>query len=86
MLPIIITSNIDISGKSDTIFEDTLEERMGSSIASRIFEICEKVEIEGEDYRKSTLSELESVSKLTKLKETKIENSENKKGNTGNTD
>ena len=81
VLPIIITSNIDISGKSDTIFEDTLEERMGSSIASRIFEICEKVEIKGGDYRKSTLNKLESLSKLTKLKELKIEKGRNKKGN-----
>ncbi len=88
LLPIIITSNIDISGKSDTIFEDTLEERMGSSIASRIFEVCEKVEIKGDDYRKSTLSQLEKETnlKLTKLKELKIEKGRNKKRNQRNTD
>ena len=88
MLPIIITSNIDISGKGDTVFEETLEERMGSSIASRISEISEKLEVKGEDYRKSTLNILESLSKskLEKLKGKKNEKGRSKKGNKGNPD
>lgn len=86
MLPIIITSNINISGKGDTVFEETLEERMGSSIASRITEVCKKIEIKGEDYRKSTLNILESLSKskLEKLKGVKNEKGRGKKGNKGN--
>jgi DNA replication protein DnaC len=30
----------------------TLEERIGTPLRSRLYEMCKKVKIEGEDYRK----------------------------------
>jgi len=61
LLPIIITSNIEIKGaNSKNAFSDSIEERLGSSIASRIAETCEKIEIKSFDLRtnKTILTEL----------------------------
>jgi len=55
--PMIITSNIKLKGKSE--FEESLEERMGSSIASRLAEVCEILPVKGQDMRGSRLLELQ---------------------------
>ncbi|RMA97683.1 ATP-binding protein [Hydrogenothermus marinus] len=47
--PIIITSNLDLS--SDDEMQTSLEEKLGSSIASRIREICEVIYVKGPDVR-----------------------------------
>ncbi|WP_097000844.1 ATP-binding protein [Persephonella hydrogeniphila] len=60
MKPIIITSNIELkTGKKleGDILENTLEERMGQSIASRLSEICEVLPVKGKDKRGSSLTE-----------------------------
>lgn len=55
--PIIITSNFEL--KSDNEIEDSLEERMGKAIVSRIGEICEVIHVKGQDMRgKSFLKRL----------------------------
>lgn len=56
LLPVIITSNLKIKPslkKGTTIFSDTVEERMGTSVASRLLEMCEMYEVVGEDMRNS---------------------------------
>jgi len=54
LLPIIITSNMNIDlNKKENIFSESIEERLGSSIASRIYEMCDIVEIKGVDLRKA---------------------------------
>ena len=47
--PIIITSNIQL--KSNDEFEESLEQRMGSAIASRLNEMCEVIHVFGRDMR-----------------------------------
>ncbi|EDP72957.1 MULTISPECIES: ATP-binding protein [Aquificales] len=57
--PIIITSNIELKSQKkgdEDILENTLEERMGSSIASRLSEMCEVLPVKGEDKRGSRLT------------------------------
>ncbi len=61
LLPIIITSNIYIKpSKRETAFTESIEERLGNSIASRIYEMCDRLEIKGVDLRtnKTILTEL----------------------------
>jgi len=55
--PIVITSNIELkSRKMDgDVLENTLEERMGQAIASRLSEICEIIPVKGKDKRDSGL-------------------------------
>jgi len=58
--PIIITSNIELKTSRKTegdILENTLEERMGQAIASRLSEICEVLPVKGKDKRGSSLTE-----------------------------
>ncbi len=81
MLPMIITSNMRIEGEGDNVFEETLEERMGSAIASRIIEVCRKFEVKGDDFRKSDL-----IERLKIKGDGKNENSNGKKRNKRNTD
>jgi DNA replication protein DnaC len=40
--------------KSEAIRMDTLEERIGTRLRSRLYEMCRDVKIEGEDYRKDS--------------------------------
>ena len=47
--PIIITTNLEL--QSETEIDDSLEERMGKPIISRILEICEPIHMAGEDLR-----------------------------------
>jgi len=47
----IITSNYLIE-KPSVSGEDTLEERIGYRLVSRLFEMCRVVEIKGKDYRR----------------------------------
>jgi len=66
LLPIIITSNININlDKKENIFSESIEERLGSSIASRIYEMCDIVEIKGIDLRraKTVLKDLKEKKK-----------------------
>ncbi len=58
MKPIIITSNIDLKSKAqedDNILQQSLEDRMGAAIASRLSEMCKVVEVKGRDMRNSTI-------------------------------
>ncbi|WP_457641704.1 ATP-binding protein [Persephonella sp.] len=58
--PVIITSNIELKGKkSENSLEETLEERMGSAIASRLSEMCEILSVKGQDMRTSKLLQLQ---------------------------
>ncbi len=57
--PIVITSNIDLKSKSEEELEESLEERMGSAIASRLSEICQIIPVKGQDMRGSKLLELQ---------------------------
>ena len=38
--------------KRDDSSEETLEDRIGVRLRSRLFEMCKTVQIEGEDYRR----------------------------------
>lgn len=83
LLPVIITSNFKIKlsskGSKDgtTIFSDTVEERMGKSVASRLLEMCEMYEVIGEDMRNS-----DTVLKELNIKDNKSEKSRrNRKSN-----
>ena len=52
--PIIITSNIELKSNKNTegdMLENTLEERMGQAIASRLSEMCEVLPVKGKDKR-----------------------------------
>ncbi|WP_456384216.1 ATP-binding protein [Persephonella sp.] len=55
--PIIITSNIELKSRKldGEVLENTLEERMGQAIASRLSEICEIIPVRGKDKRSSGL-------------------------------
>jgi DNA replication protein DnaC len=59
MKPIIITSNIDLKSKGknedDDILQQSLEDRMGTAIASRLSEMCKTVEVKGKDMRNSII-------------------------------
>ncbi len=58
MKPIIITSNIDLKSKGkedDDILQQSLEDRMGTAIASRLSEMCKVVEVKGKDMRNSAI-------------------------------
>ncbi len=58
MKPIIITSNIDLKSKEkdeDDVLQQSLEDRMGTAIASRLSEMCKVVEVKGKDMRNSTI-------------------------------
>ncbi|WP_200674431.1 ATP-binding protein [Persephonella atlantica] len=58
--PIIITSNIELKSKKkveEDILENTLEERMGQAIASRLSEMCEILPVKGKDRRGTALKE-----------------------------
>jgi len=59
--PIIITSNIDLKARNTSVnaLEETLEERMGQSIASRLSEMCEIIPVKGEDKRGTNLVKTE---------------------------
>ena len=51
----IITSNFipsDKAGKRSNSEEDTLEERIGERLVSRLYEMCRVIEIKGKDYRR----------------------------------
>ncbi len=64
--PIIITSNIELKSKKKIdgdMLENTLEERMGQSIASRLSEMCEVLPIKGKDRRGSALKEITGANK-----------------------
>jgi len=55
--PIVITSNFNLTSEDE--FTDSLEDRMGSAIVSRIGEICDVIHVEGHDMRgKSFLKRL----------------------------
>ncbi len=49
----ILSSNWRISAGKESDMEETLEDRIGTRLISRIFEMCRVVEIDGKDYRKS---------------------------------
>ncbi|WP_457639407.1 ATP-binding protein [Persephonella sp.] len=53
--PMVITSNIELKSKKidGDILENTLEERMGQAIASRLSEVCEVIPVKGKDRRGS---------------------------------
>ncbi|RMF95031.1 MAG: hypothetical protein D6734_06445 [Candidatus Schekmanbacteria bacterium] len=51
--PTILSSNWHISADKDSNIEETLEDRIGTRLISRIYEMCRIVEITGNDYRKS---------------------------------
>ncbi|NPA57866.1 MAG: ATP-binding protein [Aquificae bacterium] len=55
--PIIITSNVELKSRKieGDVLENTLEERMGQAIASRLSEICEIIPVKGKDKRSSGL-------------------------------
>jgi len=56
--PIIITSNIDLKSKEkdeDDMLQQSLEDRMGTAIASRLSEMCKVVEVKGKDMRNSRI-------------------------------
>ncbi len=58
--PIIITSNIELKNKKKVegdLLENTLEERMGQAIASRLSEMCEILPVKGKDRRGTALNE-----------------------------
>jgi len=57
--PLIITSNMELKSKNEDELEESLEERMGSAIASRLSEICEILPVKGKDMRGSKLLELQ---------------------------
>ncbi len=57
--PMIITSNIELKSKNEDELEESLEERMGSAIASRLSEVCEILPVKGKDMRGSKLLELQ---------------------------
>jgi len=57
--PMIITSNIELKTKNENELEESLEERMGTAIASRLSEICEILPVKGQDMRGSKLLELQ---------------------------
>ena len=55
MLPTIITTNyLDTPQPARKGYEETLEERIGVRLRSRLHEMCQTVIFEGEDYRKNT--------------------------------
>ncbi len=55
--PIIITSNISIKAENldEDVIEESLEERLGKSIASRLTEMCKIIEMDGKDMRNTTI-------------------------------
>lgn len=57
-LPVIITSNISLEEEGE---EESIEERFGKGIASRLYEMCIPIKVEGEDHRKSSFKEIWKV-------------------------
>ena len=58
--PVIITSNIEIKAKKvENDVKETLEERMGGAIASRLSEMCQIITVKGQDMRTSKLIQLQ---------------------------
>ncbi len=57
--PVIITSNIEITKKAENDVRETLEERMGTAIASRLSEMCQILTVKGQDMRTSKLIQLQ---------------------------
>jgi len=56
--PIIITSNIGIKSKreqDESFIIESLEDRLGKSIASRLTEMCKIIEMDGEDMRNTVI-------------------------------
>ena len=49
----ILSSNWRISSEKNNDSEETLEDRIGTRLISRIYEMCRVVEVRGSDYRKS---------------------------------
>ncbi len=49
--PLIVTSNLAMEG-SKTSGQETLQERLGYRVVSRLYEMCTTVELDGPDYRK----------------------------------
>ena len=46
-----------IIGKNDADTIESLEDRIGVALRSRLYEMCRTVEIEGEDYRKRSVAQ-----------------------------
>jgi DNA replication protein DnaC len=59
--PIIITTNLELEADIELSKNDSLEERMGKPIMSRISEICEPIYVAGEDKRGKTQSSLKEI-------------------------
>ncbi len=57
--PMVITSNIELKSKKNDELEESLEERMGTAIASRLSEVCEIIPVKGIDLRGSKLLEIQ---------------------------
>ena len=49
--PLIVTSNLSMEG-SKTSNQETLQDRLGYRVVSRLYEMCTNVELDGPDYRK----------------------------------
>jgi len=49
-LPVVITTNL--KDNPENIEEETLEERIGTRMRSRLYEMCAEIEIKAEDFRK----------------------------------
>ncbi len=85
--PIIITTNLELQADPDFQVKDkldnSLEERMGKPILSRILEICEPIHMAGEDLRGK---DREYLKKIDEEEENQREESFSKEGNKGNTD
>ena len=53
----IFTTNYSDKRKNDADTIESLEDRIGVALRSRLYEMCKTVEIEGEDYRKRSVAQ-----------------------------
>ncbi|PYS72201.1 MAG: hypothetical protein DMF73_08870, partial [Acidobacteria bacterium] len=54
----IFTTNYSDKRKNDADPIESLEDRIGVALRSRLYEMCRTVELEGEDYRKRSVAQV----------------------------